>query len=103
MRNNCSFFLSLVAVSLSASSLLADDEITVKGNKKIYGVIKSETGFGVTLEGKKDVVAAADIVDIRYDRKINDPSRELYYDARAKEAAIDKAKNARLALIEAAD
>src|ERR1700677_4969400 len=95
--------LSLVAGLLSTSSLFADDEVTIKGNKKIYGSVKSENGLGVTLDGKKETIAAGDIVDIRYERKSGDPSRELYYEARVKEAALEKAKNVRIALLEAVD
>ena len=46
------------------------------------------------------MIPAGDILDIRYDKKIGDESRDFYYPTKDKEAALDKAKDRRDAMAE---
>jgi hypothetical protein len=85
---------------LSSSALRADDEIILK-SRKFFGIVKSENSLGITLEAKKEFIPAGEIVDIRYDKKQGDPSREFYFPARDKDGSLDKAKDRQSALLDA--
>ena len=101
MRFTRGLTLGLFLCSLSAGALCADDEIILRGKQKLYGTIKSENGFGVMIEERKELIPASEILDIRYDKRIKeDPSRELYFEARDKEAQVEKSKNPRDSLRE---
>jgi tetratricopeptide (TPR) repeat protein len=58
---------TIVLLLSPRGSLWADDEVFFRGGEKPYkNVIKSESGLGLEMTGKKDIVPAEEIVDILY-------------------------------------
>lgn len=58
---------SLVAVLFACVPAWADDEVFLRGGAKPYkNYIKNESARGIDITGKKEMIAAEDIVDILY-------------------------------------
>lgn len=78
--------LSMIAVAVTATLGLADDEVFVRSKDKPYkGVIKSESPRGVVMSGVKGMIPAENIIDVFYDIASADTRLNVYRPALASE------------------